>query len=95
MVKPSQNVIFERSVTQIFFQEICSSGGKQTTQSFSSFHCQKLKGTYHNFVVHAPTIMKLGTDMKLDVLYKMVTKHFVTMLLLSNYDAITGIYADV
>ena len=26
--------------------------------------------------------------MELDVLYTMVTKHFVTMLLLSNYDAI-------
>ena len=54
-----------------------------------------LKGTHHNFVVHAPTIMKLSTDMELDVLHTMVTKHFVTMLLLSNYDAITGIYADV
>ena len=54
-----------------------------------------LKGTHHNFVVHAPTIMKLGTDMELDVLHTMVTKHFATMLLLSNYDAITGIYADV
>ena len=52
-----------------------------------------LKGTHHNFVVHAPTIIKLGTDMELDVL--MVTKRFVTMVLLSNYDAITGIYADV
>ena len=40
-------------------------------------------------------IMKLGTDMELDVLYTIVTKHFITMLLLSNYDAITGIYADV
>ena len=30
MVKPLQNVIFGRSVTQIFYQEICSSGGKQT-----------------------------------------------------------------
>ena len=28
------------------------------------------------------------------VLYTMVTKHFVTMLPLSNYDAITGIYAS-
>ena len=54
-----------------------------------------LKGTHHNFVVHALMIMKLGTDMELDVLYTMITKHFVTMLLLSNYDAITGIYADV
>ena len=49
------------------------------------------------FVVHAPTIIKLGTDLdiELDVLRTVVTKHFVTMLLLSNYDAITGIYADV
>ena len=54
-----------------------------------------LKGTHHNFVVHAPTIIKLGTDMELDVLYTMVTKYFVTIILLSNYDAITGIYADV
>ena len=53
------------------------------------------KGTHHNFVVHARTTMKLGTDMELDVLHTMVTKHFVTMLLLSNYDAITGIHADV
>ena len=33
--------------------------------------------------------------MELDVLYTMVTKRFVTMILLSNYDAITGIYDDV
>ena len=41
-----------------------------------------LKSIPHNFVVHAPMIMKLGTDMELDVLYTMVTnkvtKHFVT-----------------
>ena len=54
-----------------------------------------LKGTHHNFVLHAPTIIKLGTGMELDVLYRMVTKLFVTVILLSNYDAITGIYADV
>ena len=54
-----------------------------------------LKGTHRNFFVHAPTIMKLGTDMELNVLHTMVTKRFVTMLLLRNYDAITGIYADV
>ena len=54
-----------------------------------------LKGTHHNFVVRALMIMKLDTDMELDVLYTVVTKHFVTMLLLSDYDAITGIYADV
>ena len=33
--------------------------------------------------------------MELDVLYTVVTKRFVTMILLSNYDAITDIYADV
>ena len=56
-----------------------------------------LKRTHYNFLVHAPMIMKLGTDMELDVLYTrtMVTKRFVTMLLLSNYDAITGIYTDM
>ena len=36
MVKPLQNVIFGRSVTQIFFQEICSSGGKQTIHKVSA-----------------------------------------------------------
>ena len=50
-----------------------------------------LKGTHHNFVVHAFMIMGLGTGMELDV----TTKHFVTMLLLSKFDAITGISADV
>ena len=54
-----------------------------------------LKSTHHNFVVYAPIIMKSGTDMELGVLYTMVTKCFVTMLLLSNYDAIIGIYADL
>ena len=68
-------------------------------KSFILFHTGLLE-TFspegqHNSVVHAPTIMKLGTDTELDVLHTMVTKHFVTMLLLSNYDAITGIYADV
>ena len=33
--------------------------------------------------------------MELDVLYTTVTKHFVAMLQLSTYDAITGIYDDV
>ena len=67
-------------------------------QYYFTLACLKpsvLKGTHHNFVVHAPTIMKSGTDMEIYVLHTMVTKHFVTMLLLSNYDAITGIYADV
>ena len=38
-------------------------------------------------------IMKLGTDMKFDVLYTMVTKQFVTLLLLLHYDVITCIWA--
>ena len=49
----------------------------------------------HNFVVIAPTIIKLGTDIKLDVFYTMATKKFVTSLLLRNYDVITCILADV
>ena len=68
------------------------------TQPYFTLACLEpsaLKGTHHTFVVHALMTMKLGTDMELDVLYTMVTKHFVTMLLLSNYDAITSIYADV
>ena len=36
MVKPLQNVTFERSATQIFFSEICSSGGKQTIHKVSA-----------------------------------------------------------
>ena len=32
-------------------------------------------GGHHNFVVLAPMIEKFGTDVKLDVLYTMVTKN--------------------
>ena len=39
-------------------------------------------------------IMKFGTGIKLDVFYTMVTKTFVTSLLLHNYDVITCILAD-
>ena len=39
-------------------------------------------------------IMKSGTGIKLDVFYTMVTKKFVTSLLLRNYDVITCILAD-
>ena len=42
----------------------------------------------------APMILKFGTDIKLDVFYTMVTKLFVTSLLLRNYDLITCILAD-
>ena len=48
----------------------------------------------HNFVVVAPMIMKLGTGIKLDVFYTVVTKKFLTSLLLRNCDVITSILAD-
>ena len=48
-----------------------------------------------NFIVIAPMIMTLGTGMKLDVFYTMVTKKFVTSLLLRDYDVITCILANV
>ena len=56
-------------------------------------NCQ-LWGGHHNFVVIAPMIMKFGTVIKLDVFYTMITKNFVTSLLLRNYDVITCILAD-
>ena len=49
---------------------------------------------HHNFVVIALMIMKFGTGIKPDVLYTMVTKQFVTSLLLHHHDAITCILAD-
>ena len=49
---------------------------------------------FHNFVVIASMIMKFGTGIKLDVFYTVVTKKFVTSLLLRNYDVITCILAD-
>ena len=49
---------------------------------------------HHNFVVIAPMIMKFDTGIKLDVFYTTVTKTFVTLLLLRNYDVITCILAD-
>ena len=50
-----------------------------------------MRAPYHNFVVIAPIIMKFGTGVKLDVFYTMVTKNFVTSLLLRHYDVITCI----
>ena len=38
---------------------------------------------HHKFVVIAPMIMKFGRDIKLDVLYALVSKKFVTSL--QNY----------
>ena len=49
---------------------------------------------HHNFVVIAPMVIKFGTGVKLDVFYTMVTKEFVTSLLLRHYDVITCILAD-
>ena len=48
-----------------------------------------MRAPHHNFAVVAPMIMKFGTGIKLDVLYTMVTKNFVTSLLLRNFDVIT------
>ena len=53
-----------------------------------------MRAPHHSFVVIAPMIMKFGKGIKLDVFYTMVTKKFVTSLLLHNYDAITCILAD-
>ena len=49
---------------------------------------------HHNFVVIAPMIMKFGTGVKLDVLFQVVTKKFVTSLLLRHYNVITYILVD-
>ena len=38
------------------------------------FEPSVIGGGHHNFVVIAPMIMKLGTGIKLDVFYTMVTK---------------------
>ena len=53
-----------------------------------------MRAPHHNFVVIAPMIMKFGTGVKLDVFYTMITKEFVTSLLLRHYDVITCILAD-
>ena len=49
---------------------------------------------HHNFVVIAPMITKFGIGVKFDVFYTMVTKEFVTSLLLPHYDVITCILDD-
>ena len=53
-----------------------------------------MRAPHHNFVVVAPMIIKFGTVVKVDVFHTMVTKNFVTSLLLRNYDVITCILAD-
>ena len=50
------------------------------------------KGLHHNF---ATLIMKFGTGIKPDVFYTMVTKKFVTSLLLRNCDVRTCILVDL
>ena len=49
---------------------------------------------HHNFVLIVPMIMKFGTDVKLDVFYTMVTRRFVTSILLRYYEVIICILAD-
>ena len=49
---------------------------------------------HHNFVGVAPMIKKIGTGIKLDVFYTMVTKIFAMSLLSCHYDVITYILAD-
>ena len=44
---------------------------------------------HHNHVVVAPMTMKFGSGIKLDGFHTVVTKNFVTSLLLRNYDVIT------
>ena len=58
------------------------------------FNLVNHKGPHHNFVAIAPVIIKFGTGIKLDAFYTMVTKDFVTSLLLPNYDVITCILAN-
>ena len=53
-----------------------------------------MRAPHHNFAVVALIIMKFGTSDNLDVFYKMVTKEFVTSLLLRHYDVIACILAD-
>ena len=54
-----------------------------------------MRAPHHNFVAISLMIMKFGTGVNLDVFYKMVTKEFVTSLLLRHYDVITCILAYV
>ena len=53
-----------------------------------------MRAPHHDCVVIALMIMKFETGVKLDVFYTMVTKEFVTSLLLRHYDVITCILGD-
>ena len=52
------------------------------------------RGSHHNFVVLVAMIMKLGTGVKLYVLYTMCSKKTVTSLPLRHYDVIICILPD-
>ena len=67
--------------------------GRLTLFDMGFFEPSVMVSPHYNFVVIAP-IMKFGTGIKLDVFYTIVTKKFVTSLLLRNYDVITCILAD-
>ena len=56
-------------------------------------HAGAMRAPHCNFVVIAPMIMKFGTGVNPDVFYRMITKNFVTSLLLRHYDVITCILA--
>ena len=53
-----------------------------------------MRTPYHKFVVIAPMIMKFDTNIKSDAFYTVVTKTFVKLLLLRNYDVVICILAD-
>ena len=53
-----------------------------------------MRAPHHYFVVIVSMIMKFGTGIKLGVFYTVITKKFVTSLLLRNYDVITCILAN-
>ena len=53
-----------------------------------------MRARHYNFVVVALTIIKSCTDIKLDVFRTIVTKAFVTPLLLLNDDVMTFILAN-
>ena len=58
------------------------------------FEPSAFRGMIALFVVITPVMMKFATGIKLDVFYTVVTKHFVTSLLLRNYDVIILILAN-
>ena len=59
------------------------------------FEPSVMRAPYHNFVVIAPMTMKFGTGVKLDVFNTVLTKKFVTSLLLHHYNVITCILAQI